>query len=107
MDKVVVNLSSCVRTEAAYIMVSHCTHLNGLLVLQPFPISKIMVRRSQDACEEFHHLECLRQHTTETLQNAQVGGNQEEDVTAISTLFTMDTDPDVWAAGRLLLLFAK
>ena len=102
MDKVVVDLSSCVRTEATYVMISCCMHLDGLLVLRPFPISKIMVQRSRDAHEEFLCLERLRQHTVESLQNTQAGGNQEEDVAAISTLFTMDTDPDIWAAGRLL-----
>ncbi|KAF9642413.1 hypothetical protein BDM02DRAFT_3105726, partial [Thelephora ganbajun] len=102
MNKVIVDLSSCVGTEAAYVMVSRCTHLDGLLVLRPFPISKITVRRSQDAREEFHRLERLSRHIAETDQNTQAGGNGEDNVSAISALFTLDTNLNVWAAGRLL-----
>ena len=102
MRRAIIDLHSCIGTEAAYVMVSRCTSLDGLLVLRPFPISKITVRRSQDAREEFHRLERLRQHTTEMDQNAQAGGNQEEDTLAISALFTSGTNPDGRAAGQLL-----
>jgi hypothetical protein len=102
MSKVVVDLNSYMGTEAAYIMVSRCTSLDGLLVLRPFPISKITVRRSQDAREEFHRLERLRHHTAANDQNAQAGGNGEGGVSAIAALFAADTNPDICAAGQLL-----
>jgi len=102
MNKVIVDLSSCVGTEAAYVMVSRCTHLNGLLVLRPFPISKITVRRSQDAREEFHRLERLRHHTAEGDWDTLAGGNKEDNASAIAALFTSDADLDVRVAGRLL-----
>ena len=102
MKRAIVDLNSCVGTEAAYVMVSRCTHLDGLLVLRPFPISKITVRRSQDAREEFHRLERLRQRTVVEDQTTLEDGNGEDGVSAIAALFTSEADRDVRTAGQLL-----
>jgi len=102
MNKVIIDLNSCVGTEAAYVMISRCTRLDGLLILRPFPISKITVRRSQDAREEFHRLERLGKHTVETGGGAQEGGDPGDETMAISAIFTLDTTADTRAAGQLL-----
>lgn len=106
MKKVIVDLNSCVGTEAAYVMISCCTHLEGLLILRPFSISKIMVRRSQDAREEFRRLEHLGRQTLDVSadvdRSAWEGENTEEAVSAIAAFFTSDSNPDLRVANQLL-----
>jgi len=63
MNKVIVDLNSCIGTEAIYIMVSRCTSLEGLMILRPFSIQKITTHRSQEARDEFS---CLDRLNTET-----------------------------------------
>ena len=47
-NKVIIDLESCKGTESPYVMVSHVTSLNGLLILQTFKFSKIKCHQSQD-----------------------------------------------------------
>ncbi|KAF9787359.1 hypothetical protein BJ322DRAFT_719340 [Thelephora terrestris] len=60
LPRVIVDLSSCRGTEPPYVMVSRCQSLDGLLVMRPFPISKITCRRSQDARNESTRLDLSR-----------------------------------------------
>jgi ATP-dependent exoDNAse (exonuclease V) alpha subunit len=53
LKRAIVDLASCIGKEATYVMVSQCTSLEGLMVLQPFPIGKITTHRSQEARDEF------------------------------------------------------
>jgi hypothetical protein len=113
MRRVVVDLSSCVGTEAAYVMVSRCTSLRGLMILRPFPIGRVTTHRSQEARDEFHRLDRLSIQTM-----VQSGDNAGRDphgssthntsgpdgVSQIATLFSSNTRGplDVEGARKLL-----
>ena len=60
---VIVDLTDCRGTESPYVMISRCPSLDGLLIMRPFPASKIACRRSQEARNEFARLDLLRQQT--------------------------------------------
>jgi len=95
INKIVVDLKSCIGTEAAYVMVSRCTSLGGLAVLRPFPISKITIHRSQEARDEFHRLDLLGTQTTAASGSGapipgEGGGNNH--ISDISTLFSSEGD---------------
>ena len=62
LNKVIVDLESCRGTESPYVMVSHVTSLNGLLILRPFKFAKIKCHQSQDTRQEFRRLNKLRLH---------------------------------------------
>jgi hypothetical protein len=66
LPHVIVDLASCRGTESPYVMVSRCPHLNGLMILRPFPISKISCHRSQESRDEFSRLDALRLDTIAT-----------------------------------------
>jgi len=103
MNRVVVDLKSCIGTEAAYVMVSRCTSLEGLSVLRPFPVSKIMTHRSQEARDELHRLDRLRAQTIATMCGEVLGQEEEGNnsrVSDISSLFS--SEHDVGAAEELL-----
>ena len=103
MNRVIVDLNSCIGTEAAYVMVSRCTSLEGLSVLRLFPISKIMTHRSQEARNEFYRLDQLRAQTTAAHCGEIRGEGEREDnryVSDISALFS--SERNVGAAEKLL-----
>lgn len=107
IKKVVVDLASCIGTEAAYVMVSRCTSLQGLMVLRPFPISKITVHRSQDAREEFHRLDRLN---IQTIVQARCQVTRSSDpsgpdpVSQITALFSSSTQGPLDAGSARQLL---
>ncbi|KAG2352853.1 hypothetical protein BDR07DRAFT_1312158 [Suillus spraguei] len=41
LSRAIIDIQSCRGTEAPYVMASHATSLDGLLILHPFNISKI------------------------------------------------------------------
>ena len=103
MNRVIVNLNSCIGTEAAYVMVSQCMSLEGLSVLRPFPISKITTHRSQEARNEFYCLDQLRAQTTAAHCGEIWGEGEREDnryVSDISALFSSERNME--AAEKLL-----
>ena len=66
LPRVVIDFVSCKGTESPYVMASRCTSLDGLLIMRPFPISKISCHRSQEARDEFNRLQVMRLQTTAT-----------------------------------------
>jgi hypothetical protein len=52
MDKAIIDLTTCRRTETPYVMVSRVRRLQDLLILRPFPIGKIKCRMSEDTRRE-------------------------------------------------------
>ena len=103
MNRIVVDLNSCIGTEAAYVMVSRCTSLEGLSVLRPFPISKITTHRSQEARDEFRRLDLLRAQTTATCRSEAVGQGEGADGTRISDISTLfSSERNVGAAEKVL-----
>ena len=63
MSHAIVDFVNCRGTEAAYVMASRCTSLEGLLIARPFDISKISCHRSQEARNEFNRLDLARWQT--------------------------------------------
>lgn len=111
MVRAVVDLGSCIGTEAAYVMISWCTSLSGLIVLHPFPIAKITVRRSQDARDEFRRLDRLNTQPISEYGRSPIGNLQEPIVTEtaqtdgapqIAILFSRLNPPDIGSARKLL-----
>jgi len=111
LERVVVDLASCIGTEAAYVMVSRCTSLDGLMVLRPFPIGKIKVHRSQEARDEFRRLDGLNtqtvdehgDHTTGDVGPSTVCETRPgEEVSQIATLFSGANLLDIGSASQLL-----
>jgi hypothetical protein len=112
MTRVVVDLASCIGTEAAYVMISRCTSLSGLMVLRPFPIAKITVHRSQDARDEFRRLERLNTQTKSNCGENPSGIFQgpavrktaeKEGAPQVVTLFSGPSPLDVGGARKLLI----
>jgi flavin-binding protein dodecin len=60
LPRVIIDLANCRGTEPPYVMASRCSNLSGLLIMRPFPMSKITCRRSQEARTEFARLDLLR-----------------------------------------------
>ena len=96
LEAVIVDLASCIGMEAAYVMVPQCASLNGLRILQPFPIRKIHAHQSQEAWDEFCCLDGLnaktlakcRDHGTGHVAASAVhGASHAEDVSRVTTLF--------------------
>jgi len=52
LENIIIDLQSCKRTEAPYIMASHACSLEGLLILRPFDHRKICCWQSEDAYKE-------------------------------------------------------
>jgi hypothetical protein len=111
MTQVVVDLNSCIGTEAAYVMISRCTSLEGLMILRPFPITKITVHRSQEARNEFQRLDRLNTQTITECVGSPVGGSLgssvhettgTEGARQVTTLFSGPNPPDVGSASELL-----
>ena len=104
LEKVIVDLASCMGTEAAYVMVSRCTSLDGLMVLRPFPIGKIKAHRSQEARDEFRRLDGLNIQTMAECGDHPMSyvSPPTESISQITTLFSGTNLPDVDTAGRLL-----
>ena len=94
LPRVIVDLASCKGTEPPYVMVSRCPSLAGLMVLRPFPISKVKCRRSQEARNEFARLDLSRWQTIAT------HGTPEEQLTAGAHLSAQDSDRSM-AVDRL------
>ena len=63
MKKVIIDIESVRGTEAPYVMVSHVTSLDGLLILRHFRREKIKCRQSEDLRTECQRLENLRLDT--------------------------------------------
>ncbi|KAG1887031.1 hypothetical protein F4604DRAFT_1503570, partial [Suillus subluteus] len=63
MQCTIIDLESCSGTEAPYIMLSHVTSLDGLLILCPFNKKKICCRQSKDTCLEEQRQHVLAQQT--------------------------------------------
>ena len=89
LPRVIVDLASCRGTEPPYVMVSRCTSLAGLMVLRPFPISKLTCRRSQEARNEFARLDLSRWQFIAT------HGTPEEQLAARAHLTVQDGDRSV------------
>ena len=53
MERVVVDLAGCIRTEAPYMVASRATSLSGSVALRPFDIKQIRKRRSEELRREF------------------------------------------------------
>ena len=111
MKKVIVDLNSCVGTEAAYVMVSRCTSLEGLLVLRPFSLRKITAHRSQEARDEFHRLERLKVQTMVECGDDGIGRDDRpldrkmlttENTSEIAALFSKVGPSDIDHAAQLL-----
>jgi hypothetical protein len=111
LEAVIVDLASCIGMEAAYVMVSRCTSLDGLRILRPFPIGKINAHRSQEARDEFRRLDGLNTQTLaefgdhgtgHVTASAVHGASHTEGVSQITTLFSGVDPPDVGSASRLL-----
>ena len=102
LPRVVIDLASCKGTEPPYVMASRCTSLDGLLIMRPFPISKISCRHSQEARDEFHRLECLRWQTIITYGTSQeqasarehLSGEPSNRSTQIEDFFTNGSSTD-------------
>ena len=110
MNKVVADLGSCIGTEAAYVMISRCTSLEGLMILRPFSIRKITTHRSQEARDEFSRLERLNSQTIAECGDNPIGSVRSssihetaraEGVSEIAALFSGE-NPDVSSASQLL-----
>ena len=111
MTKVVVDLASCIGTESAYVMVSRCTSLEGLIILRPFPVQKISTHRSQEARDEFNRLDRLDSQTTDEFGKNATGGLGLSSVhetgrigrtSEIATIFSGQNPPDLSGASQLL-----
>ena len=89
LPHVIVDLANCIGTESPYVMVSRCTSLGGLMVMRPFPFSKVRCRRSQEARNKFARLDLLRWQTIATF------GTPEEQLTAGAHFTTQDSDRSV------------
>ena len=86
LPRVVIDFVSCKGTESPYVMASRCTSLDGLLIMRPFPISKISCHRSQEARDEFNRLQVMRLQTTATY------GTPEEQASAREHLSNKETN---------------
>jgi hypothetical protein len=111
MTQVVVDLNSCIGMEAAYVMISRCTSLEGLMILWPFPITKITVHWSQEAQNEFQRLDRLNTQTITECVGSLAGGSLgssvhettgTEGAWQVTTLFSGPNPPDVGSASELL-----
>ncbi|KAJ3772896.1 hypothetical protein FB446DRAFT_620253, partial [Lentinula raphanica] len=58
-ESVVIDLNSCTGTERPYVMLSRVRSLDGLVILRPFPKSKISCRQSEDVRVEVRRLQHL------------------------------------------------
>ena len=63
MKNVIIDLQSCSRTEAPYVMILRVTSLNGLLILHPFDWNKIHCQWSQDSQQEKECMDILQLQT--------------------------------------------
>lgn len=63
MQQAIVDFEGCSGTEAPYVMLSHITLLDGLLVLRPFNKKKICCHQSEDMRLEQNHQSVLAQQT--------------------------------------------
>jgi len=73
LEKAIVDLTNCHGTESPYVMLSRVRRLNDLLILRPFPMSKIKCRMSEDTRREqtrlrYHHFMTVRRHGSLTDQ---------------------------------------
>ncbi|TEB18783.1 hypothetical protein FA13DRAFT_1584374, partial [Coprinellus micaceus] len=57
MTHAIVDIGSSINTQAAYVMVSRATSLDGLLIFQPFQKSVIQRGLPEEVHVEFHRLE--------------------------------------------------
>jgi hypothetical protein len=102
LEKVIVDLASCIGMEAAYVMVSRSTSLDGLMVLRPFPIGKIRAHRSQEARDEFCRLDGLDAQTTADHGADTLGDVNPPSASQITALFSGVDPPDIGSASQLL-----
>ncbi|KAF8240948.1 hypothetical protein L208DRAFT_1230915 [Tricholoma matsutake] len=99
---VIVDLESCRGAEAPYVMVSRATSLEGLLILQPFQMKKIMCQHSEDMHSEKAQLHRLNlstctqygtpdksQQVVEELTTLGVSHSSTEEVVSLMTTLTM------------------
>ncbi|TEB16189.1 hypothetical protein FA13DRAFT_1593326, partial [Coprinellus micaceus] len=63
MTHAIIDIGSSINTQAAYVMVSRATSLDGLLIFQPFPKSVIQRGLPEEVHVEFHRLEIAALHT--------------------------------------------
>ena len=101
LSHVIIDFAGCKGTESPYVMASRSTSLEGLLIVRPFNISKITCHRSQEAREEFNHLELARWQTTiihrtpeEQLLARRHLVTQANDQTQITELFSDGSSAD-------------
>lgn len=63
LERVIVDLESCISTESPYVMISRVKSLQGLLVMRPFGQNKIRCRQSQDSRDEARRQSVLAMQT--------------------------------------------
>jgi len=59
LHSTILDIESCITSEAVYVMLSHVQKLTNIHILRPFHKSKITMRRSEDLQKEFCRLEFL------------------------------------------------
>ncbi|KAF5313723.1 hypothetical protein D9611_010075 [Ephemerocybe angulata] len=59
LTRAIVDLASCTKTQGVYVMLSRVTSLAGLLILRPFPSSKILQAMTGELRDEVNRLEQL------------------------------------------------
>jgi hypothetical protein len=101
LDACVVNFTGCFGTEPPYVMVSRATSLEALIILTPFPISKISCHESQDVREEMRRAGYLDLTTTVSYGTAAEASNAAAEIKASFASATADetssdaSDPDI------------
>ena len=85
LPHIIVDHAGCKGTEPPYVMASRATSLEGLLVMQPFNMSKISCHRSQEAWDEFDRLSQAR------WQTISIHGSPQEQALARQCLGTAES----------------
>jgi ATP-dependent exoDNAse (exonuclease V) alpha subunit len=63
LPSAILDLESCLTTEAVYVMLSRVKKSDNIRILRPFRLSKITTRTSEDLRKEFHRFEFLHEQT--------------------------------------------
>lgn len=93
-SQVIVDLESCMGTEAPYVMLSRAKSLDGVIILRPFKFSKITCHQSGDIRKEVERLNTLALRTTIEY------GSPAESRAARETLLGLDEAVDFDAEGQ-------
>jgi hypothetical protein len=84
LPSAILDLESCLSTEAVYVMLSRVKKSANIRILRPFRINKITSRSSEDLRKEFRRLDFLHNHTLNSTTslpplsfNSTMGGTRE------------------------------